>query len=109
MAKQSRFHIFYNQLPDYIKDAIFVIQSLHKNISFQFQHAEDWTNQLQGWVLYFTCKDCYEVFADQDRLEFTIKAQFCHNPSLKIVEEDTSDFQSLEYKGNNLFAVYLTN
>lgn len=96
----SRFSVSKQDLPDYIQDALFCIESL---TPLRFNKAQDWTNQLQGWVLEFKVNDEYEVFANTAKIEFIIKQQFCHNPSIKCIEEDTSDFEEMEYKGNKEF------
>lgn len=101
---KSRFSVFKNDLPGYLQDAIFVIEA---QTPLRFIKAQDWTETNQGWVLEMQCNDCYEVFAKQAKIEFTIKAQFCHNPSTKCIAEDSSDFEELEYKGNNGFAIYI--
>lgn len=102
----SRFNVQKEDLPAYLQNAIFCIEQLTPLV---FNHAEDWTKQNQGWVLHMDCVDCYDVFAKREQIEFNIKAQFCHNPSTKCVAEDTSDFEELEYKEDNKFAIYLTN
>lgn len=101
----SRFNVSKEQLPGYIQNALLCIEA---QTPLRFTSAEDWTNQLQGWVLKFTCDDCHKVFENKDKVEFTIKAQFCHNPSIKCVEEDSSDFEELEYVDGNNFRVYLS-
>lgn len=102
----SRFNVQKEELPAYLQDAIYVIEL---QTPLTFNHAENWTMQNQGWVLEMQCDDCYDVFAKQEQIEFNIKAQFCHNPSTKCTAEDTSDFEELEYKGDNEFAIYLAN
>lgn len=102
----SRFNVQKEELPAYLQDAIYVIEL---QTPLKFNHAENWTMQNQGWVLHMDCADCYDVFANKEQIEFNIKAQFCHNPSTKCIAEDTSDFEELEYKGDNEFAIYLAN
>ena len=102
----SRFSVSKQDLPDYIQDALFCIESL---TPLRFTKAQDWRYQLQGWVLEFKVNDEYEVFANTAKIEFIIKQQFCLNPSIKCTEEDTSDFEEMEYKGNKEFFVYLSN
>ena len=102
----SRFSKTKEQLPGYLQNAIFCIEQL---TPLRFKNAQDWTMQNQGWVLEMQCDDCYDVFAKQKQVEFNIKAQFCHNPSTKCIVDDTSDFEELEYKEDNKFAIYLAN
>ena len=102
----SRFKVSKENLTGYIQDAIFVIEI---QTPLRFVNAQDWTEKNQGWVLEMQCEDCYVIFAEQSKIEFTIKAQFCHNPGIKCKDEDTSDFEELEYKGNNQFNIYLNN
>ena len=100
----SRFSISKENLPDYIQNAIFIIEL---QTPLKFKNAQDWTKQNQGWVLEMTCDDCHKVFENKEQIEFTIKAQFCHNPAIKTIQEDTSDFEELEYVAGNNFRIYI--
>ena len=99
----SRFKVSKENLPDYLKDALYCIEYL---TPLRFDNAQDWRTKDQGWVIETYAIDD-SVFEKREEIEQIIKMQFTHNPSTKCVEEDTSDFEELEYKGDKYFNIYL--
>ena len=100
----NRFNLKKEQLNDNLQDAIICIESLQDLI---FDHAEDWTKKNQGYTLFFNGSLYKNKNQTWEEANLNIKAQFCHNPMTRTVEEDTSDFEGLENKGNNSWAIYI--
>lgn len=99
----SRFKVSKESLPDYLQDALFCIEHL---TPLRFVNAQDWRCKDQGWVIETQAIDD-SVFEKREEIEKIIKMQFTHNPSTECTDEDTSDFEELEYKGHRYFNIYL--
>lgn len=99
----SRFKVSKECLPDYLQDALYCIEQL---TPLRFVNAQDWRCKDQGWVIETQAVDD-SVFEKIEEIEKIIKMQFTYNPSINCVEEDTSDFEELEYKGDKYFNIYL--
>ena len=99
----SRFKISRENLPDYLQVDLSCIERL---TPLRFVNAQDWRCKDQGWVIETQAIDDL-VFEKIEEIEKIIKMQFTHNPSIKCVEEDTSDFEELEHKGDKYFNIYL--
>lgn len=100
----SRFKVSKENLPDYLQDALYCIEQL---TPLRFVNAQDWRAQNQGWVIETYITNDSTVEKNWEEIEKIIKMQFAHNPSTKCVEEDTSDFEELDYKGDGYYTIYL--
>ena len=97
----SRFKISRENLPDYLQVDLSCIERL---TPLRFVNAQDWG--CKGWVIETQAIDD-SVFKKIEEIEQIIKMHFTHTPSTKCVEEDTSDFEELEYQGHRYFNIYL--
>lgn len=97
----SRFKISRENLPDDLQVDLSCVERL---TSLRFVNAQDWGRK--GWVIETQAIDD-SVFKKIEEVEQIIKIHFTHTPSTKCEEEDTSDFEELEYKGNWHFNIHL--
>ena len=76
--------------------------------NLKFTRAEDWTMKNQGHVLHFE-GGLYKGEQTWNDVVTLIKMQFAHNPGIKCVDEDTSDFEELTTGNNeNEWLIYIS-